>query len=168
MKASQISAKITYCEALAAEDSGATDDERRAAQRMAEKLGKLLNEAEPETYKWAPRWQGVKYEPGKFYSTTEIAAMIRAEIKVARAAAKAAAKAKPAGTEITVSDPIAQAPASIKIGARVPHYGSIDIWVKGIPADWYETGTDDWGHDREYPTAQLVELGVALRQLGLQ
>ena len=163
---SLIARKISAVTALI--DRASTPQEKAAAEgrrdKLRETLAAALATAQPAGYSWEPRWSGSKYVRGESLSTVQIAALIRAEIKVARALGKV--KAKPG--EVALPDPVADAPAQIKIGVRVPHYGSIDVTVKNIPRDWgYDPqgAQDIYRNPCEGPTRALYELGEALCDL---
>jgi hypothetical protein len=84
------------------------------------------------------------------------------------------AKYAPQAGEVAVPDPvtdaIASAPAGIRFGVRILHYGSIAITVKNVPAEW---GYGQYGEDVHHqpcegPSPALHKLGEALNELGNQ
>jgi hypothetical protein len=164
---SVIQRKIAALTELAAR--AATPQEKDAAEgrlaRFRELLEAALDTAQQRAgFSWEPRWAGSKYVRGEFLSTVQIAALIRAEVKVARALGKV--KAQPG--EVAVPDPVADAPAQIRIGIRVPRYGSIHVTVKNIPRDWGydpEGSEDVYRQPCEGPSRALYELGEALDDL---
>lgn len=165
---SLIQRKIDAMTALISRDStpqGEKDAARDRQAKLRELLAAALDTAQQQSgYSWEPRWSGSKYVRGQYLSTVEIAALIRAEIKVARTLGKV--KAKPG--EIALPDPVTDAPAQVKIGVRVPHYGSIEVTVKNVPRDWgYDPqgGRDVYGEPCKSPTRALYELGEALCDL---
>lgn len=165
---SPIQRKLDYLTALVDHESTSAI-EKAAAERARARLVKALQDAGPKvasSYQWEPRWAGEKYVRGEFKPTTEIAALIRAEIKVARALGKH----KPQPGEVSVPDPIADAPVQIKIGVRVPHYGSIIVTVKNIPTEWGygEYGVDIYDRPCTAPSPALCKLGEALKSLANQ
>lgn len=90
-------------------------------------------------------WMGSRYQETRGKTLTELAAMMRAEISLARKLAKKAAKPG----ELAVVDPLGDAPAQIKISIRTRYYsggGSIDIVISNVPADWgWTMGENHYG-----------------------
>lgn len=118
-------------------------------------------------YSWAPRWAGAKFVRGEYLSSARVAALIRAEIKVARLLGKV--QATPG--EVALPDPVADAPAQIKFGARVNREGSITVWVKNVPPEWGyapDARRDIYNRPCEGPTVALYRLGWALADLANQ
>jgi hypothetical protein len=101
---------------------------------------------------------GEKYDSK--LTMTEIAKRIREEIKLAR---KYGAADTAPGTLATI-DPIGAAPAGIKFSVRQPHYGSIVITLKNLPADWAWTrGVNRQGAPAPVDTEALKALKAELR-----
>lgn len=131
-------------------------------------LNRLLrrNATQPHVSAWVPRnWLGGKYEFTSKLSMTEITARIRDEIKLLRKLGKQAATGAGEGM-LKISEPIGDAPASIKIGIRQEHYGSFKIWVKGIPQEWGWVRGERNGYDCWLATDALKALGQELSALG--
>lgn len=165
-----IERKLEYLTALISH-AGTTEVEVKAAKSARARLAGALEAAAPgPANQWEPRWTGEKYQPGRYLPGTEITALIRAEIKVARALAKYAAQPGEVAIPDPVTGPIAAAPPGIRFGARILHHGSIAITVENVPAEWgYGTyGEDFHGNPCEAPSPALYELGVALDTLGNQ
>lgn len=142
--------------------------ERDAARRM---LQRAINKADTED---APtrgsghvdrRSYGAKYDHQHRLSITDIAKLIREDIKLARKIAQR--MAEPGALAIT--DPIATAPAEIKFGVRSEHFaggGAIDITVKNIPAAWgWTERVNERGYTVRYVAPALKVLAVDLRQI---
>jgi hypothetical protein len=152
--------KIKILESLV--EQGATAGERDAAERMLARY-RAKAETEAAEYVWTPNWAGAKYDRGQSLSTVEIAALIRADIKMAIKVAKAAS----APGAVAVYDAFAVLPAGIKIGVKVPHYGAITITVKNIPGEWgFEMGEYYPGEPQKMPTRALCDLGCELAEIG--
>lgn len=152
------------------------EGERAAARHMLAQLqakaDKLAEEAGVTTQEWGAGyrlpegWYGAKYERGKHLSATEIAALIRADIKLARKLGERAAEPG----ALRYPDPIGDAPDFLKITVRKQSYSggrSITVTIRGVPADWWVTEPAYW--DETYPITKagprLAELGQALREL---
>lgn len=165
--------KLAHLTALI-DHPGTPEVEVKAAGAMRAKLVKALQAAGEEaarSYTWEPRWAGAKYNRDEWLSTVEIAALIRAELKIARALAKYKAQPGEVAIPDPVADVIAAAPAQIRFGVRVPHYGSISVKVKNIPAGWgYGMYGEDYmtGEPCEAPSPALYKLGAALKTLASQ
>jgi hypothetical protein len=140
-------------------------DERDAAQRMYERLAAKAADEGPERWVWSPRnWCGSKYKRGEYISTTEIAKLIRADIKLAVKVAKAAA----APGSVAVHDAFAAMPAGLKFSVTSACYtfgSSIHIVVKDIPAEWGYVKEDRYGQERDVPSPALDALGAELRAI---
>lgn len=142
-----------------------------AAKDIRARLTEALKSAPPAVgILWEPRWAGEKYQPGRYLPNAEITALIRAGIKVARQMAKYAPQAGEVAIPDPVTDAIASAPAGIRFGVRILHYGSIAITVKNVPAEW---GYGQYGEDVHHqpcegPSPALYKLGEALNALGNQ
>ena len=178
MDATTIRKKIAILERLADPDRKSTPEhERAAAVRMLERFHKLLAEQSdaqnaPRTsstgyYVLPERWYGTRYAETSNLSLTDIAKLIRAEIKIAMKLAKV--DAGPGA--LAVMDPFTGIPAGLKIGVRTQYYsggGSINVTVRGIPAEWGWTEEPDYrgygdGRMREVATPALQALAKAVK-----
>lgn len=144
------------------------EEERDAARRMLQRiLAKArANGENPTATGWTDnRVYGAKYQQVRGMRLADIAKLMRADIKLAR---KIGLKADGPAALATV-DPIANAPTGIKYSVTTQTYsggGSIDITIKGIPADWgftYEQGGSD--ESRRKATAALEALAAELRAI---
>jgi hypothetical protein len=146
------------------------DNEREAARLM---LGRLLNKvsktegvtAEQAGGGWMDRrFYGAKYDAK--LTTTQIAAIIRAQVKLARKLAKQAGGEAGA---VKLPDAIGDAPAEIKFSIRSERFSggsAISISILNEPKDWaWEMREDRYGHVREMPTAALQTLADELAEL---
>lgn len=154
-----IERKLGYLRELINRDT-TPENEILAAKSKYERLRKRLDDA-PAARKWKPAWQGSLYEQTKNLTLTQVTALIRTEIKLAKKLAAAAVKPG----ELALPDPFAVIPAGIKFGVRQPHFGKIIITVKNIPAEWGFTTREGSGPD-EFPTHALYDLGSALTEIG--
>jgi hypothetical protein len=121
------------------------ENERQAAIAMLERALANSETATTKERSQYARVYGDKYDFS--LSTTQIAARIREEIKVARKLAK---KSGDTG-EIKLVDVIGDAPAEIKFSVRTQYFSgdsSIDIYLKNIPEDWgwVREYDEDYGH----------------------
>jgi hypothetical protein len=142
--ASKTEAKIKLLETLI-NHPNTPEPEREAARRslngMLKKLEAIRDES-PETwtgYRLPEVWYGENYIDDYRVSTTEIAARIRADLKIRRNLGKRTAKAADDQFSIALKDVIADAPASIKFSIRTDYFSggsSIDVTIKGVPAEW--------------------------------
>ena len=146
------------------------DNEREAARLM---LGRLLAKAgeahgitpEQAAGGWTDRRAyGAKYD--RNLTTAQIAALIRAQIKLARKLAKQAAGEDGA---VKLPDPIGDAPAEIKFSVRSARFSggtSIDISITNEPKDWaWEMREDRYGCVMEMATPALQALADELAGL---
>ncbi|MFJ5927979.1 hypothetical protein ACIQF6_35830 [Kitasatospora sp. NPDC092948] len=110
-----------------------------------------------------PMWYGEKYD--RKLTVTQIAALIREDIKLAR---KLAAKAGPDDGPGTVRppNPIGDAPAEIKFSVRSSHGNAIDITIKNAAPEWAWTTKDHNGYPMKVPTETARALVVELKTLG--
>lgn len=169
MDAQAIRDKIKALETLADPARTSTPEhERAAAERMLERFKKRLAEqtgtaASADDYRgYRPpvRVYGEKYADVQNLSLTEIAKLIRAEIKLARKVAKMTAKP---GAVKTV-DPIGDAPTQIKYSVRTEYFaggGAINITIKNVPENWGWTREPD----PHYPDEKVKTPAPALRAL---
>jgi hypothetical protein len=138
------------------------EEERDAARRMLKRLLSKAAASGEKTPQWADRrTYGDKYQQVRGMRLTDIAKLMRADIKVAR---KIGLKAAEPGA-IAIPDPIAEAPAGIKFSVTTQLYsggGSIDITVKNIPADWGYAEEEHCGHVRKVATPALQALAAEL------
>jgi hypothetical protein len=169
---SVIAKKLDHLNALI-NHAGTTAIEAEVAKAARAKLVKALQQAGEQPgsepgFTWEPRWAGALWEHGRYRGTTEIAALIRAAIKVARQMAKY----RPQPGEVAIPDPfdpIAKAPAGIRYGVRKRSEGSITVQVMNIPADWgYGPYGDGYNETSQAPSPALCELGEALNSLAGQ
>lgn len=171
MSTAKRAGRIEYLRTLIADGSGAHDGERETARRM---LARLLAKQKEETAGAAfrrefggayARWYGDKYDRTHGLTLTEIATLIREDIKLAQ---KIGRKLAVPG-EVAVVDPIGTAPKEIKYSVRTQYYsggGSIKIFVRNIPQEWgWVTETDQWGYEREVPTPALKALAKELKAI---
>lgn len=97
------------------------------------------------------RTEGTKYQATRGLDYTQIAKLIREDIKALRKSAQG---------------PVGTVPAGVTIGVKQPHPGSIKISVTDIPQAWgWHRGTDRCGEERWLATEDLLEFGRALRAL---
>lgn len=167
MDAQTIRARITALEALADPNRKSTPEhERAAAERMLDKYRKLLAEqaGEVHTSRYS-RWYGERYAETKSLRLTEIAKLIRAEVKLARKLAKLPT----APGALKLADAIGDAPAEIKISVRTEYYsggGAINVSLSGIPQEWgWEMREDRYGYVCEMPTPALKALAEAIKAI---
>jgi len=167
MDAQTIKARIALLERLADPQRASTPEhERAAAERMLKRYRDLLAEqGEQGTggYALPDRWYGHRYNDTKGLRLTEIAKLIRAEVKLAKKLAKLPA----APGAVKLADVIGDTPAEIKIGVRTQYFsggGSIDVNLSGIPQEWgWEMREDRYGYVVEMPTEALKALAEALK-----
>ncbi|MEU0237621.1 hypothetical protein ABZ234_08015 [Nocardiopsis sp. NPDC006198] len=111
------------------------------------------------------RTYGAKYGQTNGLSAAGIAALVRADIRLALKVAKAF----PAPGAVAVADPFATFPKGLKITVRKDTFSggrSIDIIVRNIPAEWgWTQETDPWGDPREVPTPALSALARELKAI---
>lgn len=137
------------------------DNEREAARLM---LGRLLAKAGVIADGPADRRvYGARYD--RSLSTAQIAALVRAQIKLARKLAKQTA----GGGAVKLADPIGDAPEQIKIRVRSEHFSggsAINVCIEDEPHGWgWETRADRHGVMRELPTPALQALADGLADL---
>lgn len=132
MDAQNIREKIRALETLADPKRTTTPEhERAAANRMLDRFRKLLAEHAATAFA-DRRWYGEKYTDTRSLPLTDVAKMIRAEVKLSRKIAKMTA----APGAVKVADPIGDAPAAIKVSVRTRHGHAIDVRLSDIPAEW--------------------------------
>ncbi|WP_052391539.1 hypothetical protein [Streptomyces sp. NRRL B-24484] len=162
--------RIKYLQGLIAHER-TSPEERAAAERALTRVLAAQKAADDEGEKrgggWAslPIWYGQKYD-GRL-STTEIAALIRQDIKLAR---KLAAKAGPDDGPGTVKLPnaIGDAPAGVKFSVRREYFSggsAVRMTVKVPDAEWAWTIKDDRGYPRKVATEPMNALADELRAL---
>lgn len=168
MDTTTIRAKITALEALADPNRTSTlEHERAAAARMLARFRKLLaDQASTASSGWTDnRWYGEKYADTRYLRLTEVAKLIRAEIKVARKLAKLTANPG----AVAVADPIGDAPAQIKVSVRTRHGNAIDVKLSNFPDGWAWTEEADDSYTDRRPrrvsTPELVALGKAIKEI---
>jgi hypothetical protein len=142
------------------------EDERDAARRALKRLDERQAQASSDTQRtgerthlWNPgAWQGSKYEQTRRLSLTEIAKLIREDIKMSRKAGRVA----PGSADLAIPDPIADAPAEIKYSVRTRYYaggGAIDLTIKNVPAAWgWTEQTDEFGQPQKIATPAFEAL----------
>jgi len=141
------------------------EHERLVAQQLLDRLRAQQANLPRTAQHRDTTWYGAKYDHTRKLSTVEIAKLIRDEIKTIR---KVAAKTTTTVVdgELALHDPIGDAPTSIKVSVRVPHYGSINISVSGLPAEWgWEQKVNQWGNPEWKHTPALRTLIDALTAL---
>ncbi|MFJ5927978.1 hypothetical protein ACIQF6_35825 [Kitasatospora sp. NPDC092948] len=153
-------------------DHPRTSPEERAAAERALVRVRAAQAAAGETEEqrgggWArlPISYGPKYDSR--LSTTEIAALIRQDIKLAR---KLAAKAGPDDTPgaIKLPNPIGDAPAEAKFSVRSEYFSggsAIRMTVKDVSAEWAWSLKEVHGHPRRVATEAMETLASELRTL---
>lgn len=162
---SRITAKIEALLALINHPK-TSEDERDAARRALKRLDDRCDltkdtGSDPRSrHLYNPgAWQGSKYDEASRLSLTEIAKLIRQDLKMARKAGKK----NVAPDALAIVDPIADAPAEIKYSVRTEYYaggGSIDVRITNIPAEWgwTEEQTPEYVHPVKVATPALVAL----------
>ncbi|MEU7855132.1 hypothetical protein [Nonomuraea sp. NPDC049141] len=159
---------------LAARDT-TPEGERDAARRLLERLKRRAAKDGLNTSENAPEWQpyyrldrrayGSKYT-GRYIPSAELTKLIRADIALLRKLGRQ--PARPGDVEIP--DPIGAAPASIKFFVRKEDSSftrSIDITIKGVPADWWTDRPDPYDPSMKWraPGPQLTALRDALKEI---
>jgi len=115
-------------------------DERDAARRALLRIHAAQAEASQDDagyqrFHSAGHWKGSKYEQARRLGLAEIAKLMREDIKISRKVGKSV----PGSTDLAVVDPIADAPAEIKISIRSRYFsggGAIDVTILNVPAAW--------------------------------
>lgn len=164
MSATKAAKKIQLLNALINHPS-TSEEERDAGRRMLARViasAKAKGENITSNGYIDRRTYGSKYDKARGLRLADIAKLMREDIKLAR---KIGLKAAGPGALATI-DPIGNAPASIKYAVRTQTYsggGSINIIIKGIPADWYTVETDDRGDAYPVASAALNALRDELR-----
>ncbi len=136
-----------------------------AAQKAAGQGAGAATERQGGGWASLPVSYGPKYNSR--LSTTEIAALIRQDIKLAR---KLAAKAGPDDGEgaVKIPSPIGDAPAGVKFSVRSEYFSggsAVNMTVKGVSAEWAWTVEEDRGHPRKVLTATMKALEAELKSL---
>jgi len=148
------------------------DEEREAGRRMLARILAKANakaNANGEHLKpngWTDhRTYGAKYDQVRGeYDIAKIAELMREDIKLSR---KIGLKAAQPGA-LAIADPIADAPAQIKFAVRTSKYaggGSINIVIRNVPEDWWETAYDDRGNKFHAAGPALQALAAELRTI---
>lgn len=142
-KATKVQMRVKTLEDMIKRDTtpeGEKDAARRALKSLLGKLEAVLDEMpEYSGYRLPEVWYGENYVHDYRISTTQLAAMIRSDLKVRRAMGKKSAAAPEDAVSLKLRDAIADAPASIKFSIRTDYFSggsSIDITIKGVPAEW--------------------------------
>ncbi|GGU45760.1 hypothetical protein [Lentzea flava] len=141
-----------------------SEEERDAGRRALKRIYDALkmhdvDESSEDRWLYNPgAWKGSKYDEAKGLSLPEIAKLIRADLKLARKIGQKITD--PAA--LAVIDPMADAPAEIKISVRSQYYsggGAIDVTIKNIPQEWgWTVQKDDWGNDQRIATPAMTAL----------
>lgn len=141
--------------------------ERDAARRMVQRV---LAKASAEGIQIAVsgyvdrRTYGAKYDHAQTMDISDIARLIREDIKLARKVAKKTAEP---GALATI-DALGNAPAQVKFGVRISRFSggcALDIKIKNVPADWWTERTDDRGDAGKFATPALKALAAELRSI---
>ena len=152
---------------VALDITGEWEDRLRSIRELGGqvRLALTLGKRNPDTrYRLPEVWYGAKYN--RSLNLVQIAALLRAEIKVSRFLG-----ALPPDGTLAVPDPVADAPAGIKVSVTSSYKGrgSIRITVKNVPKDWgWCRGVDyrdPWETERWLPTQALQNLLDALESL---
>ncbi|MFB8236127.1 hypothetical protein ACFC58_06205 [Kitasatospora purpeofusca] len=132
----------------------------RAAQKAADDSGELQGGA---TRAGLPIWYGEKYD--RRLSVTQIAALIRQDIKLARRLAAEAGPDDGPGT-VKLPNPIGDAPKEVTFSVRSRHGSEIDITVQKADPSWAWATVDRNGYPTKVPTETMRALVVELKSLG--
>jgi len=153
-----------------------SEDERDAAKRALLRIHAAQAEAtkdvvDPEYLRFhnAGHWKGSKYEQARRLDLAAIAKLMREDIKIARKVGKAT----PGATDLAVLDPIADAPAEIKVSIRSRYFsggGAIDVVILNVPAawGWTEGEIDDGYNDgrvRKIATPAFAAYKAAIEEI---
>ncbi|MEU7978304.1 hypothetical protein AB0B63_07200 [Micromonospora sp. NPDC049081] len=165
MNAQAIRDKIRALETLADPKRTTTPEhERAAANRMLDRFRKLLADTAPGGFA-DRRWYGGKYADTRNLRLTDIAKLIRAEVKLARKIARMTATPG----AVKTADPIGDAPAGIKVSVRTQCYsggGSINVQLSGIPDEWgWTEGPEDGCTNPRYRRVATPELKAFARAI---
>ncbi len=146
-------------------------EEREAAERMLMRLKAKHAAASGESGArqgsgWVdPRFYGKRYD--RSLTTTQIAAIVRQDIKMARKMAAETSEDDGPGA-VKVPNPIGDAPQGIKFSIRTEYFSggsAINIVLRGMPTAWAWTTEQRYGHDQTVPTPALKALATELREL---
>jgi hypothetical protein len=155
------------------------EPEREAARRSLNGMVKKLEQIADESpayggYQIPERWYGRNYIDDYRVSTVDIAALIRAEVKVRRNLGKKTAGMAEDRASLALKDAIADAPAQIKISIRSEYFSggsSINITIKNVPAAWgwvldpFYNPMDCYHNYKWIESDALKELKAALRDI---
>jgi hypothetical protein len=142
-------------------------EERDTARRMLARLDAKAATEAGQAPRADHRWYGAKYDHERRLRTTDIAALIRQDIKLAVKLARLAA----APGALAVPDPFTGVPAQIRYSIRSKYFSggsSIDIFIQHIPDAWGFAEQEDpyWpGHMETRPTPELRALAAALKEI---
>lgn len=166
-KAVKVQKKIQLLNALIAHPRTG-EAERDAGRRM---LKRVISKAAAEGVKISEggyidsRTYGAKYDHSGRLDVSDIAKLVREDIKLARKIAKKVG----APDSLAVVDPLADAPAEVKFSVTARRYAGfhhvIDIKVRNVPAGWWEERTDDLGDTGKFATPALKALASELRSI---
>lgn len=133
--------------------------ERAAGERMLQRALKAMEEAPAISIEY-----GDKYAATRSLNTTEVAKLIRQDVKLAR---KVGVTGE-AAAAVALRNPIGDAPAEIKFRVHTEYFAggsSITIKIDNIPEQWGFEERDVYGHPAMMPTAALQELADELAAL---
>ncbi|MFJ1757588.1 hypothetical protein [Kitasatospora sp. NPDC088134] len=146
-------------------------EERAAAERALTRVRAAQAAAgEPEEQQGG-RWARLPISYGPKYnsrlSTTEIAALVRQDIKLIR---KLAAKAGPddGPGSVKLPNPIGDTPAEVKFSVRSEYFSggsAIRMTVKNVDPAWAWTAKEVHGYPRRVATEAMDALAAQLRAL---
>ncbi|MCF6467301.1 hypothetical protein FAF44_02590 [Nonomuraea sp. MG754425] len=169
-----LTSKIDACVALI-EHPNTPEEEKATAQRLLERLriraqreGQDISEKSEEWsgyYRLPRRQYGSKYD-GRYIPSAELTKLVRSDIALLRKLGRQPARPG----EVKVPEPIGDAPASIKFFVRKDDNTftrSIDITIKGVPAEWWIDREDPYDRSRTWRSAgpQLTALRDALKEI---
>lgn len=138
-----------------------SEDERDAAKRALLRIHAAQAEQgqadeDYQRFHNAGHWKGSKYEQARRLGLAEIAKLMREDIKMSRKAGTL-----PAGAaDLAVVDPIADAPAEIKVSIRSRYFsggGAIDVTISNVPAAW---GWTEGEIDNDYNDGRVHKIAT--------
>lgn len=172
-KATKTAKRIDYLRALI--DHPRTGEaEREAAKRALQRVlgaqardkGQDPKDEASKPSWWRERVYGAKFTPG-YETAAQIAAKVRADIRLALKIARAEAK----DGEVAIPDPLAAMPKEIKVTVKCDTFSggrSVDVIMRNIPEEWGFSMQADpyWPSDkREMPTPELRAAAKALKAI---
>jgi hypothetical protein len=161
----RVKATIAHLERLIDHDR-TSEEERGAAHRALQRIAEAYEfhsaaqRSEGPGFLYNPgAWAGEKYCSTAGLAETEIAKLIRQDIKLAR---KVGRRTAPKNGEVAVPDPLGDAPRAINFSVRTRYsstHAAIDVTIKNIPEDWgWTTEFDGWGNPIRTATPAMVAL----------